>query len=666
MENRKKDAKALFFIQLALDDDIFPRITAATSSHEAWETLKQEYLGDQRVIKVRLQTPRSDFSELAMGEKENVQNYLSRVTEIVCEMRSNGEKISNETTVSKVLRSLNDDWNNVVPAIEESKDLSSFTFDELMGSLLAHESRMNKSVAKVEENAFQVKGESSFKGKSENSGNHGRAHNLLSIGQLMSSGYKIVFDDGVCAVINKKSGHSIANVHMTQNKMFPLDVSNDVMSNVLIAKLTNESELWHLCYGHLNGRSLKLLSHKEMVVGLPKIGELSFCEGCVYRKHSKASFPTGKAWRASECLELVNANLCGPMKTESLGGSRYFMLLTDDYSRMSWVYFLKFKSEAFENFKKFKALVENQSGRHIIALRTDRGGEFVSDQFNAFCDEHGIRRDLTAPYTPEQNGVAERKNRTVVEMARSMLKAKGLPNKFWREAMSTSVYALVNNRSKLDDKPDKCIFIGYCSQFKAYHLYNPVSGKVIISRNVVFNEEARFKWNVDKDGIADYVPVDGEADEQPAANSTTSSPASTPPSTPSSSTSKSPSSFGSSDSRDTPVRRSRSLAKLCSSCNYALLVTDPILFEEAEEQPKWQLAMREEMAAIERNNTWESAIAMSKNPAFHARTQHVDVQHHFVRQLVADGKIILKICGTNEKVADIFTKALPQAKPDFF
>uniref|UniRef100_A0A803MAM0 Integrase catalytic domain-containing protein n=1 Tax=Chenopodium quinoa TaxID=63459 RepID=A0A803MAM0_CHEQI len=377
------------------------------------------------------------------------------------------------------------------------------------------------------------------------------AHNLLSIGQLMSSGYKIVFDDGVCDVIDKKSGHNIANVHMTQNRMFPLDISNDIISNVLIAKLTNESELWHLRYGHLNGRSLKLLNQKEIVVGLPKIGELSFCEGCVYGKHSKASFPTGKAWRASKCLELVHANLCGPMNTESLGGSIG--------GKPKW-------------------------------------------QTHSFCDEHGIRRDLTAPYTPEQNGVAERKNRTVVEMARSMLKAKGISNKFWGEAVSTAVcllnisptkavynrtpfeawrgkkpgvshlrifgcvsYALVNNRSKLDDKFDKCIFIGYCSQSKAYRLYNPVSGKVIISRNVVFNEEARFKWNVDKDGIADYVPVDGEADEQPAANSTTSSPASTPPSTPSSSTSESPSSSGSSDSRDTPVRRSRSLAELYSS-----------------------------------------------------------------------------------------------------
>lgn len=114
-ENRKKDVKALFLIQSALDDDIFPRITSDTNAHEAWETLKQEYMGDQRAIKVRLQTLRSNFAELTMGEKESVQNYLSRVTEIVSQMRSYGENINNETIVSKVLRSLNENWNNVVP-----------------------------------------------------------------------------------------------------------------------------------------------------------------------------------------------------------------------------------------------------------------------------------------------------------------------------------------------------------------------------------------------------------------------------------------------------------------------------------------------------------------------------------------------------------------------
>ncbi|GMI86768.1 hypothetical protein HRI_002346100 [Hibiscus trionum] len=154
---------------------------------------------------------------------------------------------------------------------------------------------------------------------------------------------------------------------MTQNRMFPLYVSN-VVNMALIARRDNEANLWHLRYGHLHLSGLKLLSKKEMVLGLRNIGELDFCEGCVFGKQNMKSFPIGKSWRASNCLELVHAELCGPMKTKSLGRNRYFLLFTDDYSRMSWVYFLKFKSKTFENFKKSKALVEKQSESSIKAL----------------------------------------------------------------------------------------------------------------------------------------------------------------------------------------------------------------------------------------------------------------------------------------------------------
>ena len=123
-----------------------------------------------------------------------------------------------------------------------------------------------------------------------------------------------------------------------------------------------------------------------MVFGLPKINTLDVCEGCIYGKQSRKPFPIGKAWRASNCLELIHADLCGPMNTKSFGGSQYFLLFTDDYSRMSWVYFLKLKSETFDNFRKFKVLVERQSGRYIKTLRTDRGGEFLSNEFSSFCE----------------------------------------------------------------------------------------------------------------------------------------------------------------------------------------------------------------------------------------------------------------------------------------
>lgn len=133
-----------------------------------------------------------------------------------------------------------------------------------------------------------------------------------------------------------------------------------------------------------------------MVHDLPQIGSLDLCKGCIYGKQARKSFPSGQSWRASKCLELIYADLCGPMKTISLGGSKYFLLFIDDCSRMSWVYFLTNKSEAFENFRKFKAFVEKQSGACIKTLHTNHGGKFLSIKFNLFCKENGIHREMTA------------------------------------------------------------------------------------------------------------------------------------------------------------------------------------------------------------------------------------------------------------------------------
>ncbi|PKA46818.1 Retrovirus-related Pol polyprotein from transposon TNT 1-94 [Apostasia shenzhenica] len=363
------------------------------------------------------------------------------------------------------------------------------------------------------------------------------AHNLLSVGQLVASGYSILFDNATCKIKDKESCQIIADIQMTSNNMFPLRISS-IGNHALIVKKMNESTLWHFRYGHLHINGLKLLNQKNMVIGLPKINDLeNICEECLYGKQSRKSFLIGRTCRATHPLELVYSDLCGPMRIESLSGSRYFILFIDDYTRMNWVYFLKNKSEALEAFKIFKAFVERQSGYFIKVLRTDRGGEFLSHEFKAFCEENGIHRELTAPYTPEQNGVAERKNRTIVEMARSLLKAKGIPNQFWAESVATAVYLLnisptkailnrtlyevwkgrksrishlkifgciayvyVNShdRHKLEDKSEKCIFIGYCPQSKAYRLYNPCSKKLIISRSVIFEENLSWNWNDDK------------------------------------------------------------------------------------------------------------------------------------------------------------------------
>lgn len=166
------------------------------------------------------------------------------------------------------------------------------------------------------------------------------AYNLLSVGHLVASGCSVVFEKGICKILEKQSGKLIANVQMTKNKMFPLGVSS-VVSMALAANVMEVSKLCHLRYGHLNINGLKLLSQKEMVYGLPKMESIDLCEGCTYGKQGRKSFPSQKAWKATRCLELIHADLCRSMNIESLGGNLYFFLLTDDYSRMSWVCFLE-------------------------------------------------------------------------------------------------------------------------------------------------------------------------------------------------------------------------------------------------------------------------------------------------------------------------------------
>lgn len=128
------------------------------------------------------------------------------------------------------------------------------------------------------------------------------------------------------------------------------------------------------------------------------------------------------------------------MRTPSLSQNLYFVLFIDDCTRMCWVYFMKNKSDVFHIFKKFKALVEGQSGCKIQMLRSDNGKEYTSKMFDQFCEENGVHHQFSVPYTPQQNGVAERKNIAVMEMARSMMAEKDLPKKFWAEVVYTSVY----------------------------------------------------------------------------------------------------------------------------------------------------------------------------------------------------------------------------------
>ena len=183
------------------------------------------------------------------------------------------------------------------------------------------------------------------------------------------------------------------------------------------------------------------------------------CEGCIYGKGHQAPIPKKSTSRSSAVLELVHTDVAGPLAVPSLGGSRYFITFIDDYSKWTTVYTMRDKSESFEYFKKFHRHAETRSGnkvqhlkfmqytsdsRRLQAIRSDNGGEYLSNGFKTYLDEHGIHHQLTVAYTPQQNGVAERMNRTLMNLVRSMLHHKGMDKRFWAEALATAVY--VRNR----------------------------------------------------------------------------------------------------------------------------------------------------------------------------------------------------------------------------
>ncbi|PRQ23286.1 putative RNA-directed DNA polymerase [Rosa chinensis] len=475
----------------------------------------------------------------------------------------------------------------------------------------------------------------------------GLSHNLLSVGKLSEKGYDMRIFRGVFTIRDPQR-KLIAEVTMAPNRLFPLHMQYDKLP--CFSSMENgDNWLWHMRFGHLNFNSLNALARKNLVCGLSPIHVPDqVCETCVLGKKHRDTFPKGKTLRAQKPLEIIHSDLCS-VEVPSHGGGKYFVTFIDDFSRKTWVYILKNKSEACDTFKVFKAYIEKQSGRKIKVLRTDRGQEYIV--CDDFLKKNGIKHQLTARYTPQQNGVAERKNRTIMDMVRCMLKFKGLPKYFWAEAVSCAVYILNRSpsrsidgstpyevwsghkpniqhmrvfgciafahvpdhiRKKLDDKADKCIFIGYSTVTKGYKLYNPKTKKVIVSRDVTFDEQSAWDWCSKEDRPATFIPLEDDLieDDQQVNNPEVQSPANQVPET------ESPLEVAlarpqrehrlPSYLKDYELNTTRRSISDEDIVNFALYADcDPLTFDEACHQQHWVKAMDDEIHAIEKNDTWE-------------------------------------------------------------
>ncbi|KAL0403780.1 UNVERIFIED_CONTAM: Retrovirus-related Pol polyprotein from transposon TNT 1-94 [Sesamum radiatum] len=321
--------------------------------------------------------------------------------------------------------------------------------------------------------------------------------NLFSVGQMMEKGYTLQFGGDSCTIYdNKDKTLIIAKVRMKEHRCFPIQLQ--YLGGTAMKAQEDQSWLWHRRLGHFNFQGLKILHQKKMMTDLPQIQAVEgACEACLQGKQHKRPFPSGTSWRAKAVLELIHTDVCGPMRTPSHEQNRYFILFIDDYSRMTWVYFMREKSEVFKIFKKFKNLVEKQSGQRIKVLRSDRGKEYNNSEFDKFCEEEGIDHQTTVSYNPQQNGVSERKNRTVMEMARSMLQEKHYQKLFGQKQSTLQSIYLTEKRHKLEEKTEKG---SSRLQHAVKRIQNlqPKTKKLIISRDVEFDEDAMWNWDEEK------------------------------------------------------------------------------------------------------------------------------------------------------------------------
>src|SRR6266498_1641314 len=261
--------------------------------------------------------------------------------------------------------------------------------------------------------------------------------NLVSGSLLCRDGFKLVFESNKCVI--SKFGTFIGKGY-DSGGLFRLSLSdacNKVVNNVVNV---DESNVWHSRLCHINFGCMTRLASLSLIPKFTLVKN-SKCHVCVESKQTRKPHKAAEA-RNLAPLDLIHSDLCEMNGVLTKGGKKYFMTLIDDCTRFCYIYLLKSKDEALHYFKIYKAEVENQLERKIKRIRSDRGGEYFSNVFTSFCEEHGIIHESTLPYSPQSNGVAERKNRTLTDLVNAMLDTAGLSKEWWGEAILTACHVL--------------------------------------------------------------------------------------------------------------------------------------------------------------------------------------------------------------------------------
>ncbi|XP_019465092.1 PREDICTED: uncharacterized protein LOC109363293 [Lupinus angustifolius] len=721
----------------------FEKISAATSSKEAWEILEKNYSGGKKIKKVRLLTLKRQYELMQMDEQESIAEYLNRLRSLINQMKGCGETPIEQHVVEKILRTLHPRFDHVVAVIEEAKDLDTLSVDELQGSLEVHEQRfMERQSYRQTDQALSAQ----FKKKSVPGQNEkfrkdkarwqGGRRVESDTGKFGSNSHQKTQSNSCENSKTKKWNNQMGRVskkdkskiqcfncrnwghyaseckekRVIQNKEEEVRLAKDDESeeevllmarsidpsqdaneskNALLMVTNQSSGSWYLdsgCSNHMTGNKDWFVTLDKSVEtrikfaddsiikaeGIGKVmikkkdGSTSYISSVLYVPRMKSNLLSlgqllekGYKMRLEEkMLKVFNKKgvliLKAPLaqnRTFKIGIQLADQECLESIADEKWIWHQRFghlnfkslehlkkKSEVFGKFRIFKAEAEKQSGKNLKLIRSDGGGEYVSHEFKNFCELEGITHEITAPYTPQHNGAAERVNRTLLNMARSMMRTKSLPKKFWAEAISTATYLLnrcptkrlVNKtpeeawtghkptakhlkvfgsicfkhipeskRGKLDNRGEKLIFVGYHST-GAYKVYNPTTNTISYSRDLRFIEGEAWDWNESNETsnnsgrmMLDNIQTEEDAqinnDDQAVLRERPQRTRQLPPRL-----------------RDYELLDDSAITQEGDFVHMALLAEmEPVSFDQAIKEQCWIEAMKEEINSIEKNATWE-------------------------------------------------------------
>ncbi|KAH9800564.1 hypothetical protein KPL71_000708 [Citrus sinensis] len=532
------DGNAISDLHLALADGVLSSVAEKNTAKEIWDTLTKLYKAKSLHNKIFL---KRKLYTLRMAESIMVTDHINTLKTLFSQLTTLGHNIEENERAELLLQSLPDSYDQLIINLTNNNPADSLVFDNVAASVLNEESRRknkeNRQASSQQAEALSVtRGRSTERGPS-GSQNHGRSKSRSKKNvKCYNCGKKGHVKKECWSNQKRREGKEPVS---SNAQGCVASTSND--GKILYSEATTVSEgrkqlsdvwlidsgaTWHMTsrrewfhtYEHISGGSVYMGNdHALEIAGIGTI-KIKMFDGTIRTIGEEANACV--ASNGEESTMMWHLKL-GHMSEQGLKILSERKLLPG----LKSVYPIKKKSDVFPVFKEYKARVELESGKKIKCLRTDNGGEYTDGEFLTFCKQEGIQRQFTVAYTPQQNGVAKRMNRTLTERIRAMLRTAGLPNSFWAEVAKTAcyivnrspstaiglktamemwtgkpadysylhafgcpVYVMYNaqERTKLDPKSRRCIFLGYADGVKGYRLWDPTAHKIVISRDVIF------------------------------------------------------------------------------------------------------------------------------------------------------------------------------------